>query len=683
MPASLYSLKAMERDWERYRSGPDLRRKLLPLTNRAERYLSIPRTQWLAMLPDRSPAPICDFPNPGSSAYFAGCPVTGAQLPQTFEPFDIIGAPFSVTLKSNSMVIYERTEDRPANSPNPVKGTITVPHWDNRDRTLEYCESDQVKNGKDPMRYYPANLVWRARLGAIIGSWSGGVLPDLAEAYRATGDNRFAELTLFILERFGKIIPNMPLAYYNGVDTKSREDLLKAAASHTPVGSHGWLGPARINGGAENFRPPMEGYYVFNLSKAYLSVEHAPAWGQTPEEAKARRDALKTTLFKELSLLFSSYGAKNCVGNGIGMYAPGLVGLGLVLQDRYFFDGFNTILEEFLYNENFYDGICTEGSLNYAGMVGGMYSLWNDLRSLYEPDYQINHPFITACGRSKQRLASLREIESQHGDGPNMAFMAKDIKQGADGKELREPSESFSGFGITMLRAGAAGKRLEVFLHHDRVTGHAHPDMLGLQVHFQGIPLISFIGDARMGRFIELQDDCNSSAKALRALPYPQPMEPTDDLQAHSKLLIKKGDNNPYSAWAYGINRSPFTKNTVVVDEYDHTGGRASWRGGFGDAKEPFGNLRLFKGSPDPDSESALLQVAEATGENMLSLHYQGLRTYRRSVIAITRPDGSPWLTSLPSPAATGTCSSGIPSARRPQAPWHPPGTPIPRSKHG
>ena len=62
-----------------------------------------------------------------------------------------------------------------------------------------------------------------------------------------------------------------------------------------------------------------------------------------------------------------------------------------------------------------------------------------------------------------------------------------------------------------------------------------------------------------------------------------------------------------------------------------------------GDPKQPYGNLRLFKAGEYQDSLGTGIQIAEATGENVEPLHYQGVRTFRRTVISIARPDGKPY----------------------------------------
>lgn len=630
LPLTLFPREKLEENWRKLAADPAAQAKTAALRAKVEPYLSIPSERWEELLPDRSPAPVCRTEEEGkeqlgNSSYFRGCPVTGAALKDIFLPFDLVNAPFSVKLSATGETIHEREADMTAQEKARLKGVSLIPHWDGKPRTAAYALAGATFNNK-PLFYYPANYVWRERLGAIVGDWARGVVPELTEVYLRTGDERYAQLLLRIMRRLAVILPHLPLACHNGVDPRSREEFLRMAASHIPPGNHGWLGPARLSGGGENFRPPTEAIFFNNLARAFLAIEGAHCWGDNTEDAKAAREEIRKGLLGEAALLLSAYGSGNMFGNGIGMYAPALLTAGIVFQDRYYFDGFNRVLEEFLYTEAFYDGISTEGSLNYAGMVGGMYGLWN-VRREYDPDCLRQHPFFTVCGRSQEHLRSQCGVLSQHGDGPNLAwpYSAGALRKADAPAQEQAGSASFAGFGITVLRAGGQGQRLEVFFHHDRVTGHAHPDMLGLQVHYRGVPIMNHLGDARMGNFLELRPSHNSAAPALQALAYPHPMRPTDDLVG-------------YKHWSWGLHASQLTKNTLLIDEYDYGFGRAPWRGGFGKAKEPSGNLRAI------DLTDPAFQIVEADAEGVAPLHYQGVRDFRRTLLLVTRPGGRPYL---------------------------------------
>ena len=627
IPVTLYPRAELETRWARLADDELLQATARTACAKADRYLAIPSGAWQELIPDRSTAPQSNEALPGSGGYIheKKCLICGGVPGGQFEGYDIVDSPFLLRTRCCGLVLHERAEDRTAEETARICGQERFAHLDGAERVLDYAESRVLETTDGSrVRYFPSNWVWHLRMKDIVGYWRGGVLPELRDAYLATGEEKYAEVVIAILERFAEIMPHLPVAYHNGQDARSRDEMLAAASRHEPFHSHGWLGPCRLYAGNANFRPPWEAYGSSMLARAFLAVEHAQAWGAGAAAAR-RHAAVKRDLFGELSVTMSAYGAKQCVGNGIGLYAPGLLALGVVLQDHYFFDGFIGVLEEFLYNENYHDGITTEGSMNYAGMVGGMYQQFEDAGLKAHPDYMAANPFLCVAGRSQQRISTLLGIQSQHGDGPNSAFMAR-LPSAA---EPRQASDVFGGYGISILRGGGRGQRLEVIFSHDRIVGHAHDNPLGIQLFFRGVPLLAHMGDSRLSNFIDLRSERNPHAAAIKALPYPRPMVESD-MERQS--------------FGMALAQSAFTKNTVLVDEYGHQErGLTPWRGGWGGAGFPYFNLRLFKGAADPDGPAALLQVAEATGENMLAYHYQGLDTYRRTLLVVSRPGGRPY----------------------------------------
>ncbi len=618
LPKTLFSPEKLTEIRKEMKADPA---KLKKIRANADRFLKYTSNDWKKLIPDRSPAPISTETEPGSSGYISDkkCIVCGANNGMPYD-YNFVRDPFSMKCRYSGKVFHELPEQQTEAEKKELKGEDQFKHFDGKTRSVKYAYSLKFKTPKGkPVKYYPANMILKYRLSYIIGTWGGGVLPNLTDAYVSTGDEKYAKAIIMILTRLAEVFPHYPLAWHNGIDPRSREEFLKLAENHIAPGSHGWLGPARLNAAAANFRPPMEGYYFFNICKAYMAVANSPSWG----DKKNQQFVLKN-LIQEGSLLFRAYGAKQCVGNGIGMYAPGLLGMAMVLNDDYFKRGFLKILEDFLYNENWYDGLSTEGSVNYAGMIGGMFNLFKTAGLRDNAGYLKSNPFLLTAGQTRSNLSTLRNAPSQHGDGPNQAFLAGFKKTGKDGKELQQPSAVFGGAGLSILRAGGQGKRMEIIFSHDRYWGHSHDDMLGIQFYYDGIPLMDHFGDSRLGRFIDLRDKFNPLAAKLKKLPYPQPMHPSD--------MSRK-------TFSMALPNSVLSKNTVMVDEYGEKSGRAPWLGGFGLPSFTYGNLTLFKGSkPVPN-----LQIAEAQAENNLALRYQGLREFRRALICVTRPDGTPY----------------------------------------
>jgi hypothetical protein len=609
LPKTLHTPEKLKALKEHYTGG-----RLAALLNDADYYATISPDRWKELIPDRSPAPrTMQEGAPGTSGYITDkkCIMCGANGGYCYE-MDFKKNPFAIQCKHSGRVFHELASERTPEEKKELVGETGILHFDGKERKLKYGVSKNIKIKGVPVKFFPANYVWDVRIGKIIGMWSGGILPTLTEAYLLTHKPEYATAIIRILTRFAEVFPHYPLAFHNGLATYSRKEFLEMAKKHEPVGDHGWLGPSRISAASANFRPPEEGYRFFNITKAYMAVADSGA-------LKGReKEFIRKDLLEEGKWLIYSYGAKQCVTNGISMYAPGILALGIALDDDYLKAGFLNILEEFLYNENYYDGISIEGSANYAGMVSGMYKLFDDASLTGKENYLKEHPFLKSAGKTAPSMSTIRGGISQHGDGPNYAFQAG--KRGA-----LKPTTVLGGSGFTILRSGSSDKRLEIIFSHDRMQGHSHDDMLGIQVFYDGVPMLQHLGDSRLGRFLELRQEKNELAKDLLSLPYPCKMKIAD--------MGRK-------AFSMALPNSTLTKNTVTVDEYGEKIARAPWRGGFGSSPFSYGNLTMVKTDGD-------VQIAEAVAENAFTRRFQKHRNFRRTLITINRKNGQSYVVDI------------------------------------
>jgi len=623
LPATLFPLEAMAERWRRLPDDPALQQAAAAARVRAAPYLGIPDERWDELIPARSTAPRF---GPGGDD--RTCPFTGGvNYLGLVEPalLDLASNPFQVGNRISGQIFFERPEDAPAGHPLRIPaGVAEIPHWDGQVRRVPYFLSEQLRYEGQPLKFYPANIVWAARLSVILDQ----AIPALQEAYLATGETAYAAKLAVILRRFARIMPALPLADANGVIPVTRAEFL-AMPRPRRFGPPPWHGtivnaPTRLN----NYPMPMlsENVAGRRLAEAFMAIAHAPVWGEGAAATAARQE-VSSNLLAEIALEFTASGTQ--VGNHAASYSKGLLALGVALQDHYLFSRFNFCLEDWLYNQFYYDGISTEGSVMYSGMMAGVQVPWDEIRSRYQPDYRQLHPFLAQVGKTSERVRTLNGKASEHGDGFDGVFGAagwNTARSGRDaaGRELREPSECWPGYGLSLLRAGGPGRRCEVFLVHDRVTGHSHDEMLGVQLFYQGVPVLNFLGYCVVDRSLELDPAKSQYAQAWLDLPYPARMIPRHQVEPR---------------WAggynYGLNTSPLTKNTVIVDEYAH-----GWCNDPVRPNDCFGNLLTFKGADDPDGPDALLQVAEAAGEDMMPGHARGCAEYRRALLAVNRPDG-------------------------------------------
>ena len=570
--------------------------------DRAKPYLKLSPEKYESLVPQESPAPVLTEASSFGSSYNSSiCPFCG-KTGQWFK-YDIINDPDRI------YCAYTGKEFR----------TFATPHTENltdyrgKKYTRKYFITKHVKNRsnpKQPVKVYPENYFARERIKALLGTWSGGALSNLASAYYATGDEEYAKRAIAILYGFAKALPGYPWTAHSKVVPQPKSELLAKAKIHD-AGYHGWLGPARIAAAESNFRNPMESVYFTNFCKAWMQLADSKSWN-------GRKDFIKKNLFEEGRIHFYAYGAKQCVGNGIGMYAPGLVHLGIVLKDQYLYDGFIKIMLDFLYNENYYDGMSTEGSPAYTGMVGGMWNLFRVSGLVDDKAFMAKHPIIALMGKSIARVSLHRGGNAPYGDDhPSQYWINKPTPKTVT------PGEELGGFGISILRGGAADKRMELFFHHDRAEGHSHDDMLGIQLFYRGIPMLEHFGDTRDTKDLNAQIP---EAEFFKKLKYPYPIVTKD--------TRKRG-------FALQDMTTALTKNVVMINEYwSHNGNYTAYRGGYPDQRAPYGNLMARTGRV-PEN---VFQFVEADGQDSFSKNFQGIALYRRALAMVTRPDGTPYV---------------------------------------
>ena len=186
------------------------------------------------------------------------------------------------------------------------------------------------------------------------------------------------------------------------------------------------------------------------------------------------------------------------------------------------------------------------------------------------------------------------------------------------------PGGEFGGWGLSILRAGAPSKRLDLYFSHRRTSGHGHDDTLGLQFFYRGIPLLEQFGDTR--GTIDLTDKLQGAADFAK-LDYPAP--------------FVREDRRP-RGFSLQDMTTGLTKNLVLVDDYwGNNSWYTSYRGGQGvDRRAPYGQLNARTGR-EPESD---LQFVEAFAADANSVSYQGVDAYRRALCVVTRPDGTPYV---------------------------------------
>lgn len=573
------------------------------IIKKAEPYLKRTPEQLAALVPQESPGPVLVETKIYMGSGLTGrCPFCGS--PGQWFKYDPINDPDRIYCAKTGKDLMSF----------PIHGEDTLVNYAGKKYKRKYHLTSAIKSGHIPgkLKAYPENYLARERISVLCGgTWRGGIVSHLADAYYATGDEKYATRAIAILEAFAKVLPRYPWRGHFNIKAQPLSEFKEKIKKHDS-GYHGWHGPARLGAALTMFRTPIEAEYVNHLARSFMKLEPSKSWN-------GRKEFIRKNLFREASLLFYAYGAKQCMYNAIGQYVPALNSLGIILKDRYLYGGFLKIVEDFLYNENFYDGISTEGSVSYASMVGGMWGILRDSGLAADKAYLKKNPFLKYAGKTKARMQLLRGGHSIHGDYHPAQYMITNPTP----KE-KIPGEEFGGYGLSILRAGSPDKRMELVYHHDHITGHGHDDMLGIQLYYRGIPMLEHFGDTR--GTVDLTNKIPHADK-FKKLNYPAP--------------IVTNDPRPRGFNLQDMTNS-LTKNMVIVDEYwAENAWYASRRGGQGTNRNaPYGNLIARTGRVP----EMALQYVDAEAEDMNSKSYQGLSLYRRAFAVVTRPDGTPYV---------------------------------------
>ncbi|MBN1671748.1 MAG: hypothetical protein JXR37_11975 [Kiritimatiellae bacterium] len=618
MPKNLYDQAELRKRWAAAARDPALKKQADKARKAADKYARIPAAQWIAMIPNRSA-----LPTEASGHVGKVCPFTGANYQWGVwdaGSLDLVNHPFRIKSRFSDTWLLEKTEEWPADYPLKVAGHAEIAHWDGRKEKLAWTYGAGKTTGA---RYYPANIVWEARLKKIAEE----ALPALREAYLATGDDAYARPIVAILKRFADVFPAFPQGHPWEVDAaRTRRAFLTEPRRKVYLNKRLGEYPCRLfedNGLIGDARCAHE------MALAFLAIEGSPAWGA---RAVALKRHIRKNLFAELALSFTAVDTR--CGNHMARYVTALLAVGIALRDEFLVGRYNQAMMEFLYDHHFYDGISNEGSVMYSYMLDPMVRKWrNEFAPLY-PAQAERHPFAERIGGTGSRMSTLLGRESSHNDGYDAVFGANwGMHSGLDkdGREARRRSEAFPGFGAAVLRAGGPGRCLEVFLAFDRAVGHDHDDPLGVQVFCRGVPILNHLGYCVPQRSLDLDARRNPLAGEILKIPFPAP------LRVYSEQLdeIKKR-----YAHLFDVADSPLTKNTVLVDEYTARGYANFWA----DGANPYGNLEFVRLSPDADGPDAGFEAVEASMANMLKAAPARLDRYRRALLAVTRPDGRPYL---------------------------------------
>ncbi|MBT5607242.1 MAG: hypothetical protein HN742_32135 [Lentisphaerae bacterium] len=453
---------------------------------------------WEAALPDGPPA-----------AYAGPCPFCG-------DPFAGVDANMDPTHTGRTRcckrTIYSHARGIPAADPVQPDASVTVPLRDGR--TVVYPAYANA-GGK---LFVPASVlaaeIYRHVLNAII--------PRLVNRVAVHEDADAARTLAAILDRLARVGTVLPYAKVNephvfarcrdvpallpsGYDDLAASfaerpaDAFVSAADHQRLVAALNAGPIRPNAPAKRKFAPA---FLAAPGKWATAVE---AWGiiaRHPSVAALSRerhgdaDAIGVAAGQLMREINAHVRFVPCPGGNFAIgWFPYHTALAVVCQDLPHAERVVERMESFLVNHHFAEGISHEGAFNYAAMMGACYEPWI-ARTFFGIDFTDRYPWLKRLhALGDYPVQTLAHIESTHADEHSAFFSsAKLWPPPVFDYASHERSQCFPEYGLTCLRAGAPGSRLELIMSHENPTMHTDPDRLGLQLFYEGVNLLPDIG---------------------------------------------------------------------------------------------------------------------------------------------------------------------------------------------
>ena len=523
----------------------------------ADQWSTIPAAAWMKIISDFAPVSIrgdhtgaesgkCPF----CHKRFRGCSgITG-------NPFaDLTKNPFRAKAICCETTVYGNPEAMPVNYIAKPNHKVNIAHLDGTTREYVFFVTNADKNSAN--WFYSEGEVWNVRLAILMNH----VLPDLARAVFLTGDAKAAKTIAIILDRLATVYPGLPLydvarahGFARGRDGKSyltREEYRSVKRPEPYEFPFYWRNAysfAKLNWGLAGWQDGVmkqAGY----LAELFALVRHHPEFRKYGIEHYGSEVAfdqhLRTHLLEEAAQMCIA--VKDTRGNTLISWIFGAIKLGVVLQNEYLVSHALELLENFIPNGYYSDGLCIEAAFNYSAMMRSFISSMWLLEHFGGIDPKKRYPALALINRlGDYPVITLRGVESQHSDEHARFFTS--YKQPALTANYNKHSKSqcFPEYGLTALRGGAPERRLEAIIDYQSAIGHGHFGKLNMQLFYEGINVMPDFGYGCVVADVT-KDKWKNSKYPFELLPCPS----TTDV---------------WGAWTFHYNYQGEMHNTVLVN---------------------------------------------------------------------------------------------------------------------
>ena len=520
-----------------------------------ERWLAVPEARWREAIVGHAPLTL--------TRCGGICPFCGKRLSAV--SCDLVQTPFVGRTGCCGATVYGREGDIPADYPARPNHTEVVPHLDGTDVEYRFHVPDGA--GNDRSRWFcPTGELWWSRLNTLIYR----VLPELTARALLLGDDKAVDTLAVIFDCLAEVYPGMPFyALERPVGLARCRDVISGSDSQALVTAAKWTAELERRRHDPGILSTWDTryfklHYPYGygtdgdliphgiLAEAYAAIRHHPAFrrrslGMTGDaEALDRR--ITTRLFERIGLYLRA--KQPTLINMMGVYVNNAIKVAVVARDEAFLRKVAVLLDGFVYNHHFEDGLSTEGSFNYSAMMGSYLAHPWIARELLGIDLEKRYPIVQRIRELGDfPVRTLLNVESMHGD-EHASFFTTLHGEPPETIDYRahERSQHFPMYGLTCLRSGAPGARLEAILDYQNQIMHGHAGRLNLQLFYEGLNLLPDIGYGTGNA-----DPNRSPWKQLDSrLPLVAPPGLAHSFEGHCTGAI---DGRQFDRWTFAVDR--------------------------------------------------------------------------------------------------------------------------------
>jgi hypothetical protein len=460
---------------------------------RSKRWVELPLGVWTEMISDYAPVTVEEI---GGKCPFCK---------KTFRGLEVdLDTPTVGVTRCCGEKVYSRVEDMPADYPIRPNHSEVVTHPDGRSRAYEYFVPEGAMQNRK--RWFSAEgELWRARLFEL----QIEVIPDLSARLLldVKGEDVDAARTLAaIFIRLADVYPGLP--FYDAREGYRFSDGIRDPQVWYDEQLKEWWAPmepyeGKVRGGEaysakltdlfNSFAEPGRFRHIGTLAEAYDLLRHHPEFERISVARFGNAEELDQRIMERLFWHLGGWARQYdpFTGNKITVWFPAALKLAVLLEDEEFLRKVAFYYESYLRNHFWADGLSMEAAFNYSEMLGYLFREPWISEDLMGVDFSQRYPLL---GRIRDigdyPVVTLAGLESIHADEHSSFFTSVGLDAVEGELDYSSPSQNFPAYGLTCLRAGVPGARMELLMDYQNAILHTHPAGLNLQLFYQGVNIL-------------------------------------------------------------------------------------------------------------------------------------------------------------------------------------------------